>query len=327
MKLPGRLNEINTRQFRAVLLMAVMIFVTGCEGEEEEGETPASGAAAPFRVSVLINNGAAKTVSENVQISYAGANIAHFYVTATAGCSSGGVWRSILSTPSPVPYKLSALNATSSVFVKFRNGGTGGPESACLTASIAHDNLPPQLGFTAPAANSFVNGTTATSFAFSGICSENGRPVNLTVNSIPETANCTGQVFSKVVNVAALVDGPINVSASQTDSLGNVSSPIVRQFQKDTVVPTVAISSPASLSIIAQSGQSGFIVSGTCSEDGQAVVLSGAVNGVAPCIGGLFSASLDFTLALEGNQLVRVDHVDEAGNQAVQASRTFFREV
>ena len=337
MELHGRLNEINTRQFglsevrrmvvRGVALLSAMILFTGCEGEEEEDEAPAAGVAAPFRVSVLINNGAAKTVSENVQIFYAGANITHFYVTATAGCSSGGVWRSILSTPSPVAYKLSALNATSSVYVKFRNGGTGGPESACLTASIAHDNLPPLLSFTAPAENSFVNGATASSFAFSGTCSENGRPVNLTVNSISETATCTGQVFSKVVNVAAIVDGPLNVSASQTDSLGNVSSPVVRQFQKDTVVPSVAISSPASLSVIAQSGQSGFMVSGACSESGQAVVFSGAATGVAPCIGGLFSASLDFTLAPEGNQTVRVDHVDAAGNQAVQASRTFFREV
>lgn len=337
MKLLGCLNEINTRQFglsevrrlvvRAVVLMTAVISVTGCEGEEEEGDAPAGGMAAPFRISVLINNGAEKTASENVQISYAGANITHFYVTATAGCSSGGVWRSILTTPSPVAYKLSALNATSIVYVKFRNGGTGGPESACLTASISHDNLPPLVGFTAPAANSFVNGTTASSFAFSGTCSENGRPVNLTVNSISETANCTGQVFSKVVNVSALVDGPINVSASQTDSLGNVSSPVLRQFRKDTVVPSVAISSPASLSVIPQSGQSGFMISGACSENGQAVMLSGAATGVAPCIGGQFLATLDFTLAPEGNQTVRVDHVDAAGNPAVQASRTFFREV
>ncbi|MBN8539818.1 MAG: delta-60 repeat domain-containing protein [Deltaproteobacteria bacterium] len=337
MRLLSYLNEIYTRCFRlsevlrtvlrVSLAIVAAITVTGCEGEEDEGDPPADGLAAPFRVSVLINNGAAKTASENVQIFYAGANITHFYVTANSGCTSGGVWRPILSMPSPVAYKLSALNATSNVYVKFRNGGSGGPESTCLTASITHDNLPPLVGFTAPAANSFVNGATASSFAFSGTCSESGRPVNLTVNSISETANCTGQVFSKVVNVAAFVDGPINVSASQTDSLGNSSSFVVRQFQKDTVVPSVAISAPASLSVIAQSGQSGFMVSGACSENGQAVVLSGAASGVAPCIGGLFSASLDFTLAPEGNQLVRVDHVDAAGNQASQGSRAFFREI
>lgn len=337
MRLLSCLNEIHTRYFglsevlRKVLRVSIAVVaavsVTGCEGEEDEGDPPADGLAAPFRVSVLINNGAAKTVSENVQIFYSGANITHFYVTANSGCASGGVWRPILSMPSPVAYKLSALNATSNVYVKFRNGGSGGPESACLTASITHDNLPPLVGFTAPAANSFVNGATASSFAFSGTCSESGRPVNLTVNSISETANCTGQVFSKVVNVAAFVDGPINVSASQTDSLGNSSSFVVRQFQKDTVVPSVAISAPASLSVIAQSGQSGFMVSGACSENGQAVVLSGAATGVAPCIGGMFSAVLDFSFAPEGNQSVRVDHVDAAGNQASQGSRAFFREI
>lgn len=65
--------------------------------------------------------------------------VTDMYVTNTPGCGDGGSWESYATSKSG--WTLTTLNATSSVYIKFRDAA--GNESPCASDSILHDNTPP----------------------------------------------------------------------------------------------------------------------------------------------------------------------------------------
>ena len=113
----------------------------------------------------------------------------------------------------------------------------------------------------------------------SGTCSENGRPVTVTMNS------STGQSSSAVttcntsstpnwtasLDFTSLSDGAITVSASQTNGDGN-SGAGIRSFFKSTNPPTVTKPANDTNSILSSSPS--LVLEGSCSLDGQPVTIN-----------------------------------------------------
>lgn len=114
----------------------------------------------------------------------------------------------------------------------------------------------------------------------------------------------------------------LNNSVAGTHSLVSTGT-----FTIDSIVPTVAITSPSAGSIINTNNQAAFTVIGNCSENGRNVVLAaGAVNNSGGCIGGAFSIALNLTSLSDGAVTVTADHSDAAGNAATQDSRGFTKD-
>src|SRR5262249_43170198 len=115
-------------------------------------------------------------------------------------------------------------------------------------------------------------------------------------------------------------------TVNHSDGAGNSAPPVSRSFTKDTTAPTVAITSPAAGTLIGAANAGSFTVSGTCSENGLNVVLSGSASATVVCGGGTWTANLNFSAVPDGVITVNADHSDAAGNAATSASRTFTKD-
>ncbi|MEJ5128747.1 hypothetical protein WH367_22100 [Comamonas sp. MYb21] len=122
------------------------------------------------------------------------------------------------------------------------------------------------------------------SYAVSGTCSANGSPVAVQVGSVAATASCAGGNWAATgLNVTALADGSVIVTAAQT--VGNVIGSGSLLTLKDTagVAPVVTVTSAPG---ITAANQASYIVSGSCSANGSTVAVQvGAVAASAPCAG------------------------------------------
>nr|WP_312987542.1 hypothetical protein [Comamonas koreensis] len=122
------------------------------------------------------------------------------------------------------------------------------------------------------------------SYAVSGTCSANGSPVAVQVGSVAATASCAGGNWAATgLNVTALADGSVTVTAAQT--VGNVIGSGSLLTLKDTAgaVPVVTVTSAPD---ITAANQASYVVSGSCSANGSNVAVQvGAVAASAPCAG------------------------------------------
>jgi hypothetical protein len=273
--------------------------------------------------SISIAAGAAYTNSSTVALTLSSANYtSQMYITNTAGCASGGAWEAYAT--SKAGWSLGQSNATATVYVKFQD--VAGNISACINDTIIHDNIVPTVAITSPAASSYVNAASVSAFAVSGTCSEAGRTVTI-AGTASSTATCSGgNTWSATLDLSAAAQGAVSVTADLTDAAGNTAVQSTRAFTKDTSLPTVAITSPASGSYVVSSGMATFTVSGTCSENGQNVVLSGAASATVACAAGAFSQSFDLSALGEGAFTFNANHADAAGNPATQSSRSFTKD-
>ncbi|MBS1963263.1 MAG: hypothetical protein JST04_13695 [Bdellovibrionales bacterium] len=198
--------------------------------------------------------------------------------------------------------------------------------SACSPALVV-DTTAPSVVITGPSAGTYATAATASSFAVSGTCSENGRTVTVAVSGGPSaTPTCTAGNWSTNLNVTALADGAFTVTADLTDAAGNSATQDSRSFNKDVGVPTVFITSPSAGSYINAANLTSFNIAGTCSENGQNVVLSGSISTSTPCAAGAWSVNIDFTAIADGAITVNANHSDVAGNAATQDSRSFTKD-
>lgn len=92
------------------------------------------------------------------------------------------------------------------------------------------------------------------------------------------------------------------------------------QVVHDNIPATVAVTSPAGGSYVLASNASAFAVSGTCSENGRAVSITGSGTATATCTSGTWSANVNFGAASDGAIAVSVSHSDAAGNAATPAT-------
>lgn len=367
-------------------------------------------------MSLEINSGLSLTKNSQVTLNLTAQQAGEMYITTDSTCSSGGVWETYAPSKD---YTLPLANQLNEIYFKVRSVDnsstkTSTQESACVGgASVLHDNLPPNVAITSPAANSFVNLNNVTALTLSGTCSEEGQVVSLN-GSYGATSPCVNGTWSVTLNLNLLVDGPLQWSFTQTDLAGNTTTTAIFPLTKDTVAPTsnsfliqggasysknfnvtlslaslgatkmyvtnsptcssggvwesfassrswtlpyanslntvyvkyqdvagnlspclnqsiihdnfppsLSFDSPLANSIINLANVTHWDLTGTCSEEGKSVVISGAISSTVTCTSGNWSASLNATAVPNGSVTLYINHQDVAGNSASQITRIF----
>jgi hypothetical protein len=283
----------------------------------------------------LTKDSVAPTIAISLPAAGSFVNLANQTAFAVSGtCSENG--RSVVISGS-ASATVSCAGGNWSANLNFSGAGDGavniavnlsdaaGNPAVAATRTFTKDTTAPTLAITTPAAGAYVTIATASSFAISGTCSENGRTVTLS-GAGSGTAPCAGGAWSTAINVSGATDGMITVMADLTDSSGNPATQVSRTFSKDTVAPAVAITSPGAGTYVNTANVNAFSVSGTCSENGQTVTLSGAGSGTVLCAGGTWSKGLDVSGAADGTITIKADLSDVAGNPATQSTRTFTKD-
>ncbi len=193
--------------------------------------------------------------------------------------------------------------------------------SATVTSNaMTIDSTAPTVAITSPAANSYINISNVSTFNVSGSCSEEGR--NVVVNGM--TALCSSGIWSASLNLTTTAQGSIIVSATQDDAAGNTKT-VTTTYLKDTVAPTISITSPNAGSYINIANVSAITVSGVCSENGQTITFSGDASGTVACSSGVFSKVLNFTTAPQGAVTLNAAISDVAGN-SISASKSYVKD-
>lgn len=135
-------------------------------------------------------------------------------------------------------------------------------------------------------------------YAVAGACTVGSGNVSYAItpsSGTPITGNtaCSGTgTWSTSENVTPFPDGPVTITASQTDVNGTGTA--TKNVTKKAALPTVTVNPPLAVN---QANQSSYSVSGTCSENGQPVTVTltdaGAAHTVTPaaptCTGGTWS--------------------------------------
>ncbi len=184
------------------------------------------------------------------------------------------------------------------------------------TRTFLRDNAGPNLTITAPAA-----GTTASQgLTLQGAC-EGGNPVQISGSGVAAavSVSCVSSAYSAAITFST-GEGAKAVSVAQADSAGN-STTVNRQFNKDSVAPTIAFTAPAAGTAAA----AGVTLNGSC-ESGLTVQISGGVsaNTSVSCANSAFTANITFSSG-EGAKTITVAQTDAAGNTG-SASRGFVRD-
>ncbi len=197
-----------------------------------------------------------------------------------------------------------------------------GPNSSASKSTVK--NPPSNPGApTVSVTASAITLSNQTSYGVSGTCSAEGQPVTVSIGGIPASATCTGGNWSvSGVNVSGLPDGTITVTASQTvnNQVGQGST----TTNKSTVsnpgdTPVVTVSNAA---VINAANQASYGVSGTCSANGQSVVVNiGSIAAQATCSGGAWSVSGVNVTAL-GDGAVTVTASQTVNNQTGTGTRS-----
>lgn len=311
-------NKI-TQVGRLAVLGSVVI-LQACSGgggkSGDEGKAPPTEPAAPVELSptLTINSGALKTSSQTVTLTLGANSATDMLITQTADCG-GGSWEPFAATKS---WSLATSNALNTVFYKARRGAS---ESACVSATITHDNTAPSVTVTSISENAYINSSQVASVAIEGACSENGVVVSIS-GAATGTALCSGGAYAFSTNLSAASEGALAVTVQQTDDVGNVGT-AVRNFLKDTVAPT---------------SNSIAINAGAVSTNSMSVTLSLASTGaiemfisdsVTCAIGAWesFSASKSWNLSAANQSVsVYVKFRDSAGNESSCADDSIFHD-
>lgn len=271
----------------------------------------------PTSNSLSIQGGATTTNTLNVTLTMASSGASEMYITDSPTCSIGGIWESFSSTKS---WTLPVANSTNTVYGKFRD--LAGNESVCINQSILHDDILPTVTFASPAANSYINLANVTHWNLSGSCSENGKNVVIS-GAFSFTTTCTSGNWSTSLDVSSLPEGLATLYVDHQDATGNSAIPASRNFNKDTVAPTLSFTLPAANTPITIANSSALTFSGSCSENGLNVHLGGDVNTNATCTSGSWTKVLNLTALADGPLTFTVTHQDAASNQASSISQTF----
>lgn len=235
-------------------------------------------------------------------------------VTGTPTCSAGA-WSANLN--------VSGLADSPSVAITANHSDAAGNNATQATASVQKVTGLPTVAITSSPA---INNTNKNAYPISGTCSENTRPVAISVGGVAATPTCTSNAWSSTLNVSGLADaGSVAITADHDDAVGNDANQATASVLKDTVIPTVAItSSPA----INNTNKAVYPISGTCSENTRVVtVVVGGVTGTPTCTASAWSTTLNLTAVGDNASVAATaNHSDAAGNAATQASTTVVKD-
>ncbi|MEO5667456.1 MAG: delta-60 repeat domain-containing protein [Bdellovibrionota bacterium] len=158
-----------------------------------------------------------------------------------------------------------------------------------------------------------INAANEASYAVSGTCTDEGTVTLSQASSVLGSANCSSGVWSAVLNLSSLGQGSLSLEADLVNQAGDASLQASETFFRDSLPPALAITQPASGSLI--SPYTSFSVTGSCESGAPLSFLYGAeVSGEASvdCIGGNFSITLN--AAADSSSSYTVSQVDGFGN-------------
>lgn len=269
-------------------------------------------------------NGIPGSVSnqENLNITVGDGDVSEYRYKVgdqTLDCTVGSGYSSEISTNTPITDSLGSDGDKRVCVVGIDSYGNPQGFSSPTQYSWTKDTSAPALTIDSPAANSYVNSLNEDSFEVSGTCGINGIN-NVTIEgSITTTqTNCDNGQWERVLDFSAVSDGPVFILVSQEDpNTGNVGQED-RLFTKETTLPQIEITSPASNTYINKDNRTSFTIEGTCDEFSSSsnIEITGGVNTVdVACDGSNFSADLEFP-DNEDNETptVEVEITDTAGN-------------
>jgi len=195
------------------------------------------------------------------------------------------------------------------------------------TANIFIDTIAPIIAISAPLNDTILNfESSSETYGILGTCNEAGRKVSIKIDNIEANSQvgfiCDGTQFSGTINTTAHSEGALNLTAILSDSAGNSTTSSVVQMVKDTIVPTVSITSSPN---ITAANQTVYNIYGTCSENDQAInLLIGGASLSPLCHGGSWSSGIVDVSGINDTPsfLITADISDTAGNSALQASTT-----
>ena len=207
-----------------------------------------------------------------------------------------------------------------------------GGRMARFLPSPANDQEGPA---SAPTATTPIATISGDSHNLSIICNEVGEVVSITgsgLNPNPQTHTCTGSgVENFLLNLEQGINfrSPNILMLSSTDQYGNQASGTTTvDVPISTLGPSVFIATGGFLPNIDASNAQSFRVEGTCSEEGEPVMVSvgTGVGAVSPqtapnCTSGLWLVSLDVTSLnkTSGEIPITADHSSSGGVDAIQA--------
>ena len=231
-------------------------------------------------------------------------------VTASGSCTSG-LW-----TISSVDVTSATDNANVSITADM-NDLAGNPATQA-SSSVLKDTVAPTIAISSAAD---INGSNQTSYSIIGTCSEEGQIVTVAIGGLSYTPSCSGGSFTTgSVDVSSLLDATgISITADISDTAGNPATQATDAVDKNVSVPTVTIDVAPEIS---QANVTGYVTSGTCSENGQTVILNiGSINVNPNCSSGTWSSGfVDVSSLTDGSITITADHSNTDPTPAIQAS-------
>jgi hypothetical protein len=206
--------------------------------------------------------------------------------------------------------------------------------SPCSTtfASYVLKTSAPTVAITSPTSSFYVNAANMAAFSANGSCANVGSsPANLSLSitgisgsPVTSTSTCSATWSVSNLNLSSLPDGALTLTVHETDSAGNVATPVSVSFNKLTTIPTVTILSPIASSSANATNSAIFPANGTCSANGQALSIKvGSVSASPICATNAWSTTLNLSAISDGQLSMTADLTDVAGNNATEASVSF----
>ena len=184
-----------------------------------------------------------------------------------------------------------------------------------LSKTLNKDVIAPNIAMTS---SLLVSSSNVNSFPMAGTCGENGTGlVSITIaGGTATSADCQGENWEKNVNLSTEAEGNISVSIVHQDALGNGTT-ITPTLNKDTVAPTLTITSPAMMN---SANQNAYTIRGTCSEEGTQITVRIVGQGTSllfDCASSAWQVSGDFTSLGDNAQIgVTASVQDGHGNRS-----------
>lgn len=219
------------------------------------------------------------------------------------------------------PFSLSSLAAGAHTFSVKATDAAGNVTASPTTYAWTVDLVAPVPTWSSTPSS--VTNQTQADFTFTATDSGGGSVANYLcqLDSTPEAA-CTSPA-----SYPGLAAGAHSLNLKAVDTAGNISNAISFSWTVDLVAPVVAITTPATNGTIAlTSNLSAFTVSGTCTENGRIVTISGATSATPLCTSGVFSANLNLSALSDGTLSLTASQTDVAGNTGSSAARTIVKE-
>ena len=212
-----------------------------------------------------------------------------------------------------------------------------GNEATTAANNVTKDLVDPTVSITSPVDSSYINiANDSASFAISGNCSEASQTVTIEVDggaaASPVGFTCNGTTYAGTIDTTSLAEGAHTIQASIQDVALNTGTSSVINLTKDTLAPSVALSTPADLSTITAGNDSvTFAINGTCDEN--TLIVDIQVDGVSAasqvgmtCDGSNFSGTIDTTGLADGSLAFTAVITDAAGNETTSATNTITKD-